>query len=156
MTTASTGAGRGVRVRAAIEDIGRQQRTRQVRFLLEEPLGEGIASTLPPPLVRVPSEGPFPRPWLPRDIPLTRVAEPRPQEVQPPAAISSRELLAPLEEVIPPAAAMDAEIPVSVEVPVPPASAPSLSSPGAEAVPLLWISPGELSNLSGIRPSYPT
>ena len=88
ITTASTGVGRGARVRAVVEDIGRQQRTRQVHFLLEEPLGEGIASTLPPPLVRVPSEGPFPRPWLPRDIPLTRVAEPRPQEVQPPVAIS--------------------------------------------------------------------
>ena len=84
--------------------------------------------------MRVPSEGPFPRPWLPRDIPLTRVAEPRPQEVQPPVAISSRELLAPLKEVIPPAAAKDAETPVPVEVLVPPASALAVSSPGAEAV----------------------
>ena len=145
VTTASTGAGRGVKILAVMEGIKTQRRVaamRHVHFLLAGPLEEAVASALPPPLVRAPNEGPCPRPWLPRDIPLERVTAPQPREVQPPIAATQREPLVPPEEVHPPAAAEDVGIPVPVEVSEPPASAPTELPSVVEAVPLTTGSEG--------------
>ena len=153
VTTASTGVGRGALIRATAQRDGARRRmeaTRHVTFLLEFPLEERVAAALPPPLVRIPNQGPFPRPWLPRDIPLERVAESRPREVQPPVTTAKLVSPVPPEEVYPPVAAGDIESSVPMEGSAPPASAQEDFSPVAEAVPLAT---GGGSAVGGARPT---